>query len=72
MEQSDALELAHFFWAVWDSKHFLKSVTSRAKLSKFRGGPVEKNTLYVNSHTSAATLNNHLLRSGIKYVKTWP
>ena len=31
---------------VWDSNVFLKSVTYRPTLSKFRGGPVKKNTLY--------------------------
>ena len=31
---------------VWDSNIFLKSVTYRPTLSKFRGGPVKKNTLY--------------------------
>ena len=30
---------------VWDSNVFLKSVTYRPTLSKFRGGPVKKNTL---------------------------
>ena len=32
---------------VWDSNVFLKSVTYRPTLSKFRGGPVKKNTLYL-------------------------
>ena len=32
---------------VWDSVVFLKSVTYRPTLSKFRVGPVKKNTLYV-------------------------
>ena len=32
---------------VWDSDVFLKSVTYRPTLSKFRGGPVKKNTLYL-------------------------
>ena len=32
---------------VWDSDVFLKSVTNRPTLSKFRGAPVKKNTLYV-------------------------
>ena len=31
---------------VWDSNVFLKSVTYRPTLSKFRGGPVKKITLY--------------------------
>ena len=31
---------------VWDSNVFLKSFTYRPTLSKFRGGPVKKNTLY--------------------------
>ena len=31
---------------VWDSDDFLKSVTYRPTLSKFRGGPVKKITLY--------------------------
>ena len=31
---------------VWDSNVFLKSVTYRPTLSKFRGGPVKRNTLY--------------------------
>ena len=33
--------------AVWDSGVFLKSVTYRPTLSKFREGPVKENTLYV-------------------------
>ena len=33
---------------VWDSDVFLKSVTYWPTLSKFRGGPVKKNTLYVH------------------------
>ena len=37
------------FWSwggpVWDSNDFLKSVTYRPTLSKFRGGPVKKITL---------------------------
>ena len=32
--------------AVWDSNVFSKSVTYRPTLSKFKGGPVIKNTLY--------------------------
>ena len=32
---------------VWDSDVFFKSVTYRQTLSKFRGGPVKKNTLYM-------------------------
>ena len=32
---------------VWDSDNYLKSVTYRPTLSKFRGGPVKKTTLYV-------------------------
>ena len=31
---------------VWDSNAFLKSVTYRPTLSRFRGGPVKKTTLY--------------------------
>ena len=38
-----------FFWSwggpVWDSNVFSKSVTYRPTLSKFKGGPVKKNTL---------------------------
>ena len=32
---------------VWDSNVFSKSVTYRPTLSKFKGGPVKKNTLYL-------------------------
>ena len=32
---------------VWDSNVFLKSVTYRPTLSKFRGGPFKKITLYI-------------------------
>merc|ERR1711994_700190 len=34
---------------VWDSVVFFKSVTYRPTLSKFRVGPVKKNTLYVDA-----------------------
>merc|ERR1712079_701107 len=34
---------------VWDSDDFLNSVTYRPTLSKFRGGPVKKITLYVSN-----------------------
>ena len=32
---------------VWDSNVFSKSVTYRPTLSKFKGGPVKKTTLYI-------------------------
>ena len=69
---------------VWDSDVFLKSVTYQPTLSKFRGGPVKKNTLYMWSW-SQNCYNFSWGRSSIiipsscfhsKYLsstdKTWP
>ena len=46
----EVLRHLHFFqsWGgpVWDSSVFSKSVTYQPTLSKFKGGPVKKNTLY--------------------------
>ena len=42
---------------VWDSNVFLKSVTYRPTLSKFRGGPVKKNTLYLIPSTKVNSFN---------------
>ena len=40
---------------VWDSVVFLKSVTYRPTLSKFRVGPVKKNTLYLSPENTLLT-----------------
>ena len=37
---------------VWESNVFLKSVSYRPTLSRFRGGPVKKITLYIRAHES--------------------
>ena len=50
---------------VWDSDVFLKSVTYRPTLSKFRRGPVKKSTLYYENkmHTVGLTSNQNCMQT---------
>ena len=49
---------------VWDSNVFLKSVTYRPTLGKFRGGgPVKKNTLYNVSTGNQINLKHVMMRA---------
>ena len=55
---------------VWDSNVFLKSVTYRPTLSKFRGGPVKKTTLYDAGLKSTNVFIEFIQSKSEKYTQT--